>query len=791
MKVFRSFLLLSCWTASLAAQPIPRLTSLSHEWLQRGSKAELTLYGESLAGVTNILVSGAPGLSVAIVPTPANTVAVESSLGGISSVAKPSGNSVKLEIEVAPSATLSQRELRVVTPDGVSNPLTLNLTPLPEVKSSNNQSRESPQKLTLPVVVDGTIQNAAESDFFQFAGVKGEHVILDVNAYRMGSKLDSSLGVFDHNGKEVARSEDAVGLDSVLDFKVPENGDYTIELRDFRYQGGGDYKYRFTAGVLPYVRAAFPYGGQRGQTTEVELKGANLESSKLLLRLAEDASTGRQEIRAGGGKGLSNPFPFEVSDLPQFYESEPNSGSGEANRVSIPVAINGRMGKEKDHDSFKFHTDKNKRVIFEVEAYRYGSSLDAVLILTDDHGKVLQRNDDAGGPDARIDYTFQESGDFVIAVEDLLSRGGDEYGYRLTAQVPQPDFSLTITRDTARVHRGGRTPIRCEISRMNGFGAPVKIVCEDLPSGVYAEPLLIESSGIESGMLIFNASPDALLGSFPLRIVALATDRGHALRREAEPLSNDRTVKGAFLTVLEAAPFSISSATLMANVEQNQSEKIDVIVERENGFTGEIKVSPEGFSAGRDPITRSFDVQPITIKSAETRGSISLRAKTDAEIGIRPIILHAESEAGGAPLSDYTSLIPVRTTQIPFVLSTSLKKLVVTALPGSSGSAAAEGVFTVKAERRGGFSGEIDLKLEGVPEGVASTVGKIPENGGEVSVKLVASEKALTGKDIELKLMGTGVYKDRTFHFPASPITLTITAPETQETKEPKLAKTK
>jgi len=83
------------------------------------------------------------------------------------------------------------------------------------------------------------------------------------------------------------------------------------------------------------------------------------------------------------------------------------------------------------------------------------------------------------------------------------------------------------------------------------------------------------------------------------------------------------------------------------------------------------------------------------------------------------------------------------------------------------------------------------LKLEGVPEGVASTVGKIPENSGEVSVKLVASEKALTGKDIELKLMGTGVYKDRTFHFPASPITLTITAPETQETKEPKLAKTK
>jgi len=250
-------------------------------------------------------------------------------------------------------------------------------------------------------------------------------------------------------------------------------------------------------------------------------------------------------------------------------------------------------------------------------------------------------------------------------------------------------------------------------------------------------------------------------------------------------------VKGAFLTVLEPAPFSISSATLMAEVEQNQSDRIEVIVERESGFTGDIKVTPEGFSAGRDPISRSFDFQPATIKANETRGTISLRAKTDCEIGTRPIILRAESENGGVPLADYTTLIPVRTTQIPFVLTSSLKKLVVTALPSGNASAAAEAVFIVKAERRSGFSGEIDLKLEGVPEGVTATVGKIPENGNEVTVKLLASEKAPTGKDVQLKLTGAGVHNDRTYRFPAAPITLTINAPEMQENKEPKLAKTK
>jgi hypothetical protein len=768
---------------SAGAQPVPKLNALSHEWILRGANAGLELYGENLGGAERLIISGAPGVTAKIKPIVANATGLESSLGGIQSAPRQDQNRVQLDIDVSTNAPLTGREIRVVTPTGVSNPLTFNLSPIPEIASNNSQSREKPQDLSLPIIVSGTIRNAAESDFYRFEGKKDQHVIVDVNAYRSGSKLDSSLAVSDADGKELVRSEDAAGLDSVLDFKVPHDGAYTIELRDFRYQGGGDYSYRMTVGVLPHIFSAFPYGGQRGQTIDLAVNAVNFDSPSLHIAIDRDAPLGRQELRAARGDQLSNPIIFEVSNSPSVAESEPNSTLPQANTLPIPGAADGHIEAKKDADIFKFKASKGERIIFEVNAYRHGSPLDAVLTLKDASGAVLQRNDDAIGTDARIDQTFDKDGEFYISVEDLLGRGGSDFGYRLAASVPKPNFALTVTRDTPRVHRGGRVPIRCELNRMNGFGETVKVICEDLPSGLHADPLLLDGANT-TGLLIIEADNAAALGSFPLKIAAIARQN----RREAQALSNDRPVKEAFITVLDPAPFTLSPTTLLATVEQNENENIDLIVERKSGFAGEIRVNPEGFSTGRDPISRSFDVQPLVLKQNENRGSISLHARTDSEITTREVVLRAEADQGGSTITEYSAPIPVRTLQIPFVLSTSLKRLVVTALPSSSTSAAREAVFTVKCERRGGFEGEIALKLDGVPEGITATVPNIPEKGNEATVKLVASEKAAVKKDIALTLTGAGVRKDRTYRIAAGPVTLTIDAPASDE--NPKLAHT-
>ena len=73
--------------APASAQPVPKLTSLSPEWIQRGATGQVVFSGENLATVTGFLFSGAPGLTATNVlpaPPPKSAVTIESDLGGIS-----------------------------------------------------------------------------------------------------------------------------------------------------------------------------------------------------------------------------------------------------------------------------------------------------------------------------------------------------------------------------------------------------------------------------------------------------------------------------------------------------------------------------------------------------------------------------------------------------------------------------------------------------------------------------------------------------------------------------------
>ena len=761
------------------AEPVPKLNSLSRQWVQRGMKTELTIYGENLARVTNMMITGAPGVTGGFLIAADRPMAIESTGSGVGSIKRPEVKSATLTLDVATNAVLTERELRVFSLDGVSNPLTFQLSPYRELESRENHSRESAQALEMPVAMSGTINGAAESDFFRFTAAKGEVIVADVYAYRLGSKLDSSLAIYDKGGKELARSEDAVALDSVLRYEIPGDGEYYLELRDFRYAGGGDFKYRMIVGVLPHVSRFFPYGAQRGQTIDIALEGSNLDSKTLTLSLAPDATPGRQELRAATAKGLSNPFALIFSDTPQFNEKEPNSALDQADRVQTPVAINGKIGAKKDYDAFRFRADAGQRIVFDVSASRFGSPLDALLTLTDASGNVLVRNDDNAGEDARVDYTFRTAGDYFIILEDLLGRGTDEFGYHLTIEKPLPDFSATLARDTPQLRRGGRIPLRCEVNRLNGFSEPVSITCEDLPSGVHAEPLFLPPEAI-SGFLVLNADASAPLGSFPIKLIA----RGNGSTHEAEVMAGDKPCLQAFLTVLEPAPFTIFPATLMSSVDQNQTAAVEVLVERRNGFNGEIVITAEGFSSGREPISKHFDVQRLTLKGGESRGTLSLKTKIDSDVGIRHIYLRGESSG----IVEYSPLIPVGTAQIPFVLSTSLKNLIVTALPSGSSSAAAEAAFSAKLQRRDGYEGEVELKLDGLPSGVTLALINIAAKSAESAIRLVATDKAPTGTNVQLTLTAVGQHKDRIYRFQAPPITLTINAPEAEEKPEPKLA---
>lgn len=768
------------------AQSIPRLEPLPVTGFQRGTTNEFTLSGDGLLPGSTLLFSGQGIRGTLTLPGGTNLSLEASGTGLAAGPAQATSKTATVRLVLSPDAPLGPQELRVAGPNGVSNGQSLQVGDLPEVREVEpNDTPEQAQRLTLPVAVSGVVGRAAESDLFRFHARAGERLVLDVQANRTGSPLDASVELLDAAGKELARSEDAHGLDPFLDFTAPAEGDYILRLHDLRFQGGDAYRYRLVAGALPYVERLFPFAGQRGTSVELQLAGTNLEGTdRMSLRIAADAPLGRQDIRAHTRAGHSNPVAFEVSDLPDVHEAEPNDAPAQAATLPVPGAVNGRIDAPKDVDHFRFRPDRDQRLVLEVHARRFGSPLDALLTLMDANGAVLQRNDDdAGGTDARIEADFKAGQSYVVSIRDLTDRGGNAFGYRLTLRPPdtEPGFTVSAGAGRVRVHAGGHSAVRVEVSRRNGLDGIVTVAAESLPPGVTATPVVLDPRGASSGWLVLHAERPAAPGNVPLRLTASAEHAGRTLHQDV------RLPEAGFLTVLPAAPFGLAVAEPALTLDQNGSVGMNIAVTRREGFAGEVRVVAEDFAGTGQP--------SLQMPGNRSRERFNIAAAYNSPGGVRPLMLRAEATVDGAPMVEHAATpVWVTVREVPFFVTamlpgstsfrTDVVRLSAVALPAGTQSEANQTEFVVKLDRRG-QAGPIPLSLEGLPAGVTATFGPIAANASEATVRLRVGDATATGKEHVFHVLASVTNSDRIFRQRTQDLRLQVQAPESVATPTP------
>lgn len=764
----------------------PKIASVSPDWVQRGATLDVTFAGEGLNSVTGFVFSGESGLSASIVieSNPPPSVTIESTSKSIAVAAtggRDRNKSLRARITAETDAPLGVREIRALGSNGISSPLNVTVGAVPEIAEVEpNNAVEQAQAVSVPSAIAGTIQSGTEIDHFRFKAKKGEQLVLEVMAQRTGSPLDSSLALFDVNGKELVRDEDSRGFDSLIEFTVPEDGDYIAQLRDFQYRGGGDYKYRLFVGVLPFVDYIFPFGGQRGKPVEVFVVGRNVQGGeRITLNIDPNAPLGRQEIRLNTARGLSNPIQFDVQDLPEFKEAEPNNSGTNINAVTPPVTVNGQINVAKDIDRFRFKATADGKLVCAVEARRFGSPLDAFLAVYAGESIVAQ-NDDASGGDARIEFDAKKDTEYTIAVRDLTERGGAHFTYRLAVRpsaAAAPSFVAKFFPDAVQLNRGGRTRIRCEVVRQ-GFDAPVRFTASDLPAGVSVEPLVIPAGRTEGDMLI-SASPEAMMATVPLKIVASTVAGGKELSKAASAIAPqaqaEATFKQGFLSVFDTVPFTIDALSLAASMDQLQAGTVDVLVDRRAGFTGDVKLTAVGFVNGREQITKSLDVKEVTVKSDARTAQLKFTAKVDSELGTRAVLVRGETSDNGQTVVQFSQPIALSVAQIPFVLSAAPAKLALNA-PRAGSTNADEGTLKVKVDRRN-FPGEIPLTLDGVPAGVKVDGALIASNAADATLTFVVTEKAQPTTNATITIQGAAMHNDRLYRHKTSGIKLIIAPP--------------
>tara|TARA_R110002111_G_scaffold262882_1_gene342704 strand:- start:548 stop:2194 length:1647 start_codon:yes stop_codon:yes gene_type:complete len=133
----------------------------------------------------------------------------------------------------------------------LSNWITVPLSPAPVVLESTETQQEKGQALTLPASVTGKIAAAEEIDVYHFTAKKGEKLTFRVDSHQLGYPLDAHLKLFDATGKLLKEMDDPVRnyFDARLNYAIPADGEYRLQVTD-RFQHGG-FRYVYQLTIVP------------------------------------------------------------------------------------------------------------------------------------------------------------------------------------------------------------------------------------------------------------------------------------------------------------------------------------------------------------------------------------------------------------------------------------------------------------------------------------------------------------------------------------------------------------
>ncbi len=427
-----------------------------------------------------------------------------------------------LQVTVSADAEPGQYELRLRAARGLSNPLVFCVGQLPEFRkpetvepagpfpravfrNSNEQKAVAPTEITItvPAILNGQILQGG-MDRVRFRARQGQRLVMAVSARQLVPYLadavpgwfQPAIALYDTRGKELAFAADyRFHPDPVVFAVIPRDGEYLLEIHDAIYRGREDFIYRLTIGELPFVTGIFPLGGQAGGQTPLELKGFNLPLTTFA-RVNVEKGPGIYPLIITNGVRPINSASFAVDTLPESSEQEPNDCQTNAQSVSLPVIVNGRIDQPGDWDVFAFRGQAGESVVAEVYARRLDSPLDSVLKLTDSAGRQLAFNDDhedkgcglnTHHADSYLSLTLPQTGTYYLHLGDAQHQGGPEYAYRLRLSSLRPDFELRVVPSSINVARGANASLTVYALRKDGFTNEITLALNDAPNGFALE----------------------------------------------------------------------------------------------------------------------------------------------------------------------------------------------------------------------------------------------------------------------------------------------------------------
>ena len=443
----------------------------------------------------------------------------------------------KSTVDISPDAPLGAAFWRLSSGQGGTGSRPFMVGDLPElIERESNSVADKAEAITLPITLNGQICGERDVDYYRLAAKAGEVISCEMIARRLGSVLDPVVQLLDSAGNSLQVDQALRGDDPIVVLRVPHDGDYLLRIANVTSNGSPACVYRIQLTKKPFLLSMFPAGGQAGTQRELEVHALDgtgtVRVTRAQVSLPKDVGD-RWEYR---DQQLASSVWLQVDAHSSTLEQEANDSLNQAQALSIPQTVDGRLSRQDDQDCFSFAAIAKQQYSILCRATRPASDCLPTISLFNAAGKQLAAASSVEAPDGvcRITWKAPADGTFAVRVRDLRygATGGPAFTYRLSVGTARQDFQLRLSADNINITQGGESNLSVEAARLGGFAGPIALKVEGLPAGVTIEGAAIPAKKT-TVKLKLKVSADVPARSWPLRLVGQAEVNGQAIKRIA------------------------------------------------------------------------------------------------------------------------------------------------------------------------------------------------------------------------------------------------------------------
>jgi len=175
------------------------------------------------------------------------------------------------------------------------------------------------------------------------------------------------------------------------------------------------------------------------------IKADSISDQSFRVAISSDVEPGRYEVRAHGRYGLSNPRAFLVTTLPNVVLQSVSHDTSKPTPIALGTIHHARSMAEQI-DYYSLHLDAGDSVQVDLISQRIDSQMIGKLTLLETVGQSSQSVRGADYVDPQLTFTATHSGDYIVAVHDFLFGGGDDYPYQLCVQTKASAIDILGTK---------------------------------------------------------------------------------------------------------------------------------------------------------------------------------------------------------------------------------------------------------------------------------------------------------------------------------------------------------